>query len=70
MNAVGIQDERRVGNVILPRSLRQREALLQHTEDRFSHRLGAPRFERPPLSKPQVVDEALVCVPTLLPHGL
>ena len=54
----------------LPSSLAERESLLQHAEDRLGHRLGPPGLEWSTLAKAQIVHEALIGVPALLPHGL
>lgn len=70
MDAVGVQHEGGVGDVILASSLRQRQSLLQHGQDSLGHGLGPPRLERAALSEPQVVHQRLVRVPALLPHTL
>lgn len=70
VHSVGVQHERRVGDVVLASSLRQRQTLLQHGQDSLGHGLGPPRLERTSLSEPQVVHQRLVCIPALLPHAL
>ena len=70
VHPVGVQHERRIGDVVLAGSLAQGEALLQHTEDGLRHGLGAPRLQGPPFAEPQLVHHVVVRVPALLPHGL
>lgn len=70
VDAVGVQHERRVRYVVLARGLGQRQALLEHGQYGLGHGLGPPRLERTALSEPQVVHQALVGVPALLPHRL
>lgn len=70
VHSVSVQHEGRVRDVVLPCSLRQGETLLQHGEDGLRHGLRPPRLQRPTLPEPQVVHQALVGVPALLPHGL
>ena len=70
VHPVGVEHERGVRDVVLASRLRQRQTLLQDAQDRFGHRLGPPGLQGPSLSEPQVVHEALVRVPALLPHRL
>lgn len=70
VHPVGVQDERRIGYVVLAGCLGKGQALLEHGQYGLGHRLGPPRLERPAFPEPQVVHEALVGVPALLPHGL
>lgn len=70
VDTISIEDERWVRDVVLPRSLRQRQTLLEHGEDRFGHGLRPPGLQGPALAEPQVMHQALVGVPALLPHRL
>lgn len=70
VHPVGVEDEGWVGDVVLAGGLRQREALLEHAENGLGHRLGPPRFQGAALAESQIVHEALVRVPALLPHAL
>ena len=54
----------------LPCRLAQGQPFLQDAEDRLGHGLWSPGLERAALSKAQVVHQALVGVPALLPHRL
>lgn len=57
-----------LGNV--PCRLAEGEPLLQHAEDRLRHGLRPPGLEGSTFPEAQVVHQALVGVPALLPHGL
>lgn len=70
VDPIGIKHERWVRDVVLPRSLRQRQALLEHGEDCLGHGLRSPGLQRAALAEPQVVHQALIGVPALLPHRL
>lgn len=68
--SVGVQNERRIGYVVFAGGLGQRQALLEHGQYGLGHGLGSPRLERAAFPEPEIVHEALVGVPALLPHGL
>lgn len=70
MHTIGIQHKRGIWDVILPSCLGQRQSFFQHREDCFSHRLRSPRLKWSTFTEPQIMHQALVCVPTLLPHWL
>lgn len=53
-----------------PCRLAEGESLLQHAEDRFRHGLRPPGLEGSTFPEAQVVHQALVGIPALLPHGL
>lgn len=53
-----------------PCRLAEGKSFLQHAEDRFRHGLRPPGLEGSTFPEAQVVHQALVGVPALLPHGL
>lgn len=70
MNPISVKHKSRIRNVEFPRRLRQAQSFLEYGKNRLRHSLRPPWFQRTPLSEPQIVNQALVCVPTFLPHGL
>ena len=70
MHTIGIQHKCGIWDVILPSCLGQRQSFFQHREDCFSHRLRSPRLKWSTFTEPQIMHQALVCVPALLPHWL
>lgn len=69
VDTVRVEDERRIGNVVLAGCLRQGQAFLQDAEDGFGHGFWTPGFQWATLPKAQVVDQVLA-VPAFLPHRL
>lgn len=67
VDSVGVEHERRVGDVVLSSSLRQRQSFFQHAEYGLGHGFRSPRFQRTAFPEPHVLHEVLA-VPTLLPH--
>lgn len=55
MDAVRVEDKRRIGNVVFAGGLGKAEALLEDAENGFGHGLGPPRFERAAFAEPQIV---------------
>lgn len=70
MDSVSVENEGRVWYVVFPCSLREGQPFLQNGEYSFGHGFRAPGLERSALAESQVVNEALIRVPALLPHRL
>lgn len=54
----------------IPCRLAEGKPFLQHAEDRLRHGLRSPGLEGSTFPEAQIVHQALVGVPALLPHGL
>ena len=70
MDSVGVQDEGRVGDVMLPGGLGQRQAFLKDAPNGLSHGLGPPGFHGASFAVTHALHHGCVLTPAFLPHIL